>query len=137
MHESIGHAVELDRVLGREASYAGTSFVPADAIGSLRYGSELMSVTADATLAGGLGSYRWDDEGVEGRAVPIVREGVLARLPVLARDRRRDRPRALGRLHARRRLRPPADRAHDERQSRAGRGGHARTTSSPTPTTAC
>ena len=78
IHESIGHAVELDRVLGREASYAGTSFVPADAIGSLRYGSDQMSVTADATSGGGLGSYRWDDEGVEGREVPIVREGVLA-----------------------------------------------------------
>jgi TldD protein len=78
VHESIGHAVELDRVLGREASYAGTSFVPADGIGSLRYGSEHVNVTADATTPGGLGSYRWDDEGVEGRAVPIVREGVLA-----------------------------------------------------------
>src|SRR3954449_5473840 len=77
VHESVGHAVELDRVLGGEASYAGTSWVPADAIGSLRYGSELMNVTADATNPGGLGSYRWDDEGVEGRAVPIVRDGVL------------------------------------------------------------
>jgi TldD protein len=77
VHESVGHAVELDRVLGREASYAGTSFVPADGIGKLRFGSEWMNVTADATSAGGLGSYRWDDEGVEGRPVPIVREGVL------------------------------------------------------------
>jgi TldD protein len=78
VHESIGHAVELDRVLGREASYAGTSFVGADGIGSLRIGSALVNVTADATNPGGLGSFRWDDEGVEGRAVPIVREGVLA-----------------------------------------------------------
>ena len=78
VHESVGHAVELDRVLGREASYAGTSFVPADGIGSLRYGSEHMNVTADATSPGGLGGYRWDDEGVEGRPVPIVRDGVLA-----------------------------------------------------------
>jgi len=77
VHESVGHAVELDRVLGSEASYAGISWVPPDAIGKLRYGSELMNVTADATSPGGLGSYRWDDEGVEGRAVPIVREGVL------------------------------------------------------------
>jgi TldD protein len=78
VHESVGHAVELDRVLGREASYAGTSFVPADGIGRLRFGSELVNVTADATNPGGLGSYRWDDEGVEGRPVPIVRDGVLA-----------------------------------------------------------
>jgi TldD protein len=77
VHESVGHAVELDRVLGGEASYAGVSWVPPDAIGNLRYGSELMNVTADATNPGGLGSYRWDDEGVEGRAVPIVRDGVL------------------------------------------------------------
>jgi TldD protein len=78
VHESVGHAVELDRVLGREASYAGTSFVPADGIGSLRFGSEHVSVTADATNGGGLGSFRWDDEGVEGRQVPILRDGVLA-----------------------------------------------------------
>ena len=78
VHESVGHAVELDRVLGREASYAGTSFVAADAIGSLRIGSGHVNVTADATNPGGLGSFRWDDEGVEGRAVPIVRDGVLA-----------------------------------------------------------
>jgi TldD protein len=77
VHESLGHAVELDRVLGREASYAGTSFVPPDAIGSLRLGSPQVSVTADAGSPGGLGSFRWDDEGVEGRAVPIVRSGVL------------------------------------------------------------
>jgi TldD protein len=78
VHESVGHAVELDRVLGREASYAGTSFVPADGIGRLRFGSDSVNVTADPTNPGGLGTYRWDDEGVEGRPVPIVREGVLA-----------------------------------------------------------
>jgi TldD protein len=78
VHESVGHAVELDRVLGREASYAGTSFVPVDGVGALRFGSECVNVTADATNPGGLGSYHWDDEGVEGRPVPILREGVLA-----------------------------------------------------------
>jgi TldD protein len=78
VHESVGHAVELDRVLGREASYAGTSFVPADGVGALRFGSESVNVTADATTPGGLGTYRWDDEGVEGRPVAILREGVLA-----------------------------------------------------------
>jgi TldD protein len=78
VHESVGHAVELDRVLGREASYAGTSFVPPQGIGSFRFGSERVNVTADATTPGGLGSFRWDDEGVEGRPLPIVRDGVLA-----------------------------------------------------------
>jgi TldD protein len=77
VHESVGHAVELDRILGAEASYAGTSFLsPAD-LGGFRYGSELMNVIADATCPGGLGSFRWDDEGVEGRRMPLVHEGVL------------------------------------------------------------
>jgi TldD protein len=73
----VGHAVELDRVLGREASYAGTSYAGAESAGALRIGSPLMNVTADATTPGGLGSFRWDDEGVEAQAVPIVREGTL------------------------------------------------------------
>jgi TldD protein len=78
IHESVGHALELDRVLGREASYAGTSFVPPDGIGSMRLGSDLVSFTADAKSPGGLGTYRWDDEGVSGRREPLVREGMLA-----------------------------------------------------------
>jgi TldD protein len=78
LHESVGHAVELDRVLGTEASYAGTSFVRAEDRGSLQFGSPLMNVTADATVEGGLGSFAWDDEGVAARAEPIVRDGVLA-----------------------------------------------------------
>jgi TldD protein len=78
VHESVGHAVELDRVLGTEASYAGTSFVTVADRGRLRFGSEQMSVTADATAPGGLGSYGWDDEGVAAHSEPIVREGVLA-----------------------------------------------------------
>jgi TldD protein len=77
IHESVGHASELDRVLGREASYAGTSYLAPDSAGSYRVGSPLMNVTADATAPGGLGSFRWDDEGVEGQAVPLVRQGVL------------------------------------------------------------
>jgi len=77
LHESVGHALELDRILGLEASYAGTSWVSAPDIGRLRYGSELMNVTADATLPGGLGSFGWDDEGVAARAVGLVRDGVL------------------------------------------------------------
>jgi len=77
VHESVGHAVELDRVLGREASYAGTSFVQVPDLGSLQYGSEHMNVSADATSPGGLGSFGWDDEGVAGHAFPLVSEGVL------------------------------------------------------------
>lgn len=77
VHESVGHAVELDRVLGTEASYAGTSFLDPTHAGSFRYGSDLMNVTADATVPGGLGTFGWDDEGVAAQAVPIVRAGVL------------------------------------------------------------
>jgi TldD protein len=77
IHESIGHALELDRMLLGEASYAGTSWVsPAD-LGGLRYGSELLNITADATLPGGLGSFGWDDEGVAAMRTPLIEAGVL------------------------------------------------------------
>jgi len=77
IHESVGHAVELDRVLGRELSYAGGSYLTPDDVAAYRVGSPLMNVTADATMPSGLGSFRWDDEGVKAQAVPIVREGEL------------------------------------------------------------
>jgi TldD protein len=77
VHESIGHALELDRILLGEASYAGTSWVSPGDLGSLRYGSELVHVTADATLAGGLGSFGWDDEGVAGARTDLIEGGVL------------------------------------------------------------
>jgi TldD protein len=77
VHESVGHALELDRVLGREASYAGTSFVQVPDLGALRYGSDQMNVVADATSVSGLGSFGWDDEGVAGHAFPLVSGGVL------------------------------------------------------------
>ena len=78
VHESIGHAVELDRVLGYEASYAGTSFVTLDKLGTFRYGSELMNVYADATTPRGLGTFGYDDEGVKAQRVPIVKDGIFA-----------------------------------------------------------
>jgi TldD protein len=77
VHESIGHPTELDRVYGTEAAYAGTSFLKPEDIGSLRYGSELMNVTADSTTPGGLGTFAFDDEGVRARREPIVEAGVL------------------------------------------------------------
>ncbi len=77
VHESIGHALELDRILLGEASYAGTSWVsPAD-IGTLRYGSPLLSISADATLTGALGSFGWDDEGVAAQRTMLIEDGVL------------------------------------------------------------
>jgi len=77
VHESVGHAVELDRIYGSEAAYAGTSWISAAKIGALRYGSDGMNVVADATEPGGLGTFGWDDEGVPGQRVPIVERGTL------------------------------------------------------------
>jgi TldD protein len=77
VHESIGHPIELDRVYGTEASYAGTSFLAPGDLGSLRYGSPLMNATADATTPRGLGTFAFDDEGVAATREPIVVEGVL------------------------------------------------------------
>lgn len=75
VHESCGHPTELDRVFGTEASYAGTSFMTTDKLGKLQYGSELVSITADATCPAGLGSYGYDDEGVPGQRVPLIDHG--------------------------------------------------------------
>jgi TldD protein len=77
IHESIGHAIELDRVLGMEEAFAGSSFVRPDDRGRLRYASDLVSITADASLAGGLGSFGWDDEGVPAQRLPIIVDGVF------------------------------------------------------------
>lgn len=77
VHESIGHAVELDRVLGTEASYAGTSFVTLEKLGKFKYGSEIVNVTANALHPGGLGTFGWDDEGVPAQATPIIRNGMF------------------------------------------------------------
>jgi TldD protein len=78
VHESCGHPIELDRVLGMEASYAGTSFLTPDKLREgFRYGSPEVNITADATLPGGLGSFAYDDEGVPGRRTDIVKGGVF------------------------------------------------------------
>ena len=77
IHESIGHATELDRALGYEAAYAGTSFATFDQLGSLRYGSPIMQVTGDRTAEHGLASIGYDDEGVATSQFDLIRDGVL------------------------------------------------------------
>jgi TldD protein len=78
VHESCGHPTELDRVFGTEASYAGTSFLTTDKLDAgFRYGSDLIDIVADATAPGGMGTFGWDDEGVEAQAVPLVKEGIF------------------------------------------------------------
>ena len=77
IHESIGHATELDRALGYEAAYAGTSFATPDKRGSLQYGSSIMNVTGDRTAPHGLASVAIDDEGVASQSFPLIENGIL------------------------------------------------------------
>jgi len=77
IHESVGHPIELDRVLGEEANFAGTSFLTLEKLNHLRYGSDIVNVVADARIAHGpgLGSFAYDDEGVPAQCTDIIRDG--------------------------------------------------------------
>ncbi|MBI4164832.1 MAG: TldD/PmbA family protein [Acidobacteria bacterium] len=77
IHESIGHPIELDRVLGTEANFAGMSFLTIEKLNNLRYGSEIVNAVADATVAHGpgLGTFAYDDEGVPAQCTPIIKDG--------------------------------------------------------------
>jgi TldD protein len=77
IHESVGHATELDRALGYEAAYAGTSFATYDQLGSLKYGSPVMQVRGDRVVEHGLSSIGYDDEGVAGQSFDLINEGIL------------------------------------------------------------
>jgi len=79
IHESIGHPLELDRILGDERNYAGTSFVTPDMFGTYRYGSDLLNVTFDPTRPEQLASYAFDDEGQPARREYLIKDGVLLR----------------------------------------------------------
>lgn len=77
VHESCGHPIELDRVMGSELSFAGGSFLSLDKLNTLKYGSEHVTITADATVPGGLGSFGYDDEGVQAQRSYIVKNGLF------------------------------------------------------------
>lgn len=77
VHESCGHPTELDRVYGMEAAYAGTSFMTPDLLGNLKYGSDLVTIVADATVPGALGTFGWDDEGVPAQRVNLIDRGMF------------------------------------------------------------
>ncbi len=77
VHESCGHPIELDRVLGMEAAYAGTSFLTLDKRGTIKYGAPIVNIVADATVPGGLGSFGFDDEGVPAQRTDVVKEGIF------------------------------------------------------------
>jgi predicted Zn-dependent protease len=79
IHESIGHPLELDRILGDERNYAGTSFVTPEMFGSYRYGSDLLNITFDPTRAEELASYGFDDEGQPARREYLIQHGILQR----------------------------------------------------------
>jgi TldD protein len=94
IHESIGHATELDRALGYEAAYAGTSFATFDKLGSLVYGSPHMHVTGDRTAEYGLSTVGFDDDGVAGQQWDLIRDGILVGYQL---DRRMAKLKDLGR----------------------------------------
>ena len=94
IHESIGHATELDRALGYEAAFAGTSFATFDKLGTLRYGSPVMNVTGDRVAEHGLATIGYDDEGVAGQRWDLVKDGVLVGYQL---DRRMAKLKGLGR----------------------------------------
>ena len=118
IHESIGHPIELDRVLGQEANFAGMSFLTVDKLRKLKYGSDIVNVVADARLAHGpgLGTFAYDDEGVPAQCTPIITQRPLYRLPEQSRNGFRHRRRSLQRHDANGKLEPPADYSHDEHQ---------------------
>lgn len=77
IHESVGHATELDRALGYEANYAGTTYLTPDRLGSFRFASDVVNLVADNTEPGTLAATGYDDDGVSGQRWDIVREGVF------------------------------------------------------------
>ncbi len=79
IHESVGHPLEIDRILGDERNYAGSSFVRVQDFGQLRYGSERMNITFDPTVEHELASYAFDDGGLEARREYLIRDGILLR----------------------------------------------------------
>ena len=124
IHESIGHATELDRALGYEANYAGTSFATYDKLNTLQYGSPVMHVTGDRTTPHGLSTVGYDDEGVADAAVGHHQGRRPRRLPARPLDgahlRRRAERRTLQRLRVRRLPRPHPDPADGQRLAATG-----------------
>ena len=123
IHESIGHATELDRALGYEAAYAGTSFATFDKLGTLQYGSPVMHVTGDRTAEHGLSTVGFDDEGVQTQQWDLVTRRHPGRLPARPADGPAQGPerRPLQRLRLRRLPAARADPADGERLAAAGR----------------
>ncbi len=110
IHESIGHPLELDRILGDERNYAGTSFVTPDMFGSYRYGSELLNVTFAPDVPGELASYAFDDDGAPAGRAWLIRQGLLVRGLGGVRSQRRSGLPGVASTRASTWSRPPIDR---------------------------
>ncbi len=110
VHESIGHPLELDRILGDERNFAGTSFVTPDMFGTYRYGSELLDVTFDPTLPEEFASYAFDDDGSPAKREHLIRKGVLERPLGALLSQRRAGPSGVSNSRADGWNRPPIDR---------------------------
>ena len=118
IHESIGHPIELDRVLGMEANFAGMSFLTTEKLGKLRYGSDIVNVVADARLehGPGLGTFGYDDEGVPAQCTPIITDGLFTGYLSNRETGCFHRPETLRRNDAHGIVEPPADHPHDQHQ---------------------
>jgi len=110
IHESIGHPLELDRILGDERNFAGTSFVTMDMFGHYRYGSDLLNVTYDPDRAEQFATYRWDDEGSEAERTYLIRDGILERPLGSAMSQARSGMQGVANARACSWNRPPIDR---------------------------
>jgi predicted Zn-dependent protease len=141
IHESIGHPLELDRILGDERNFAGTSFVTPEMFGTYRYGSELLDVTFDPTIPEELASYGWDDEGTKAERVHLIERGILKRPLGGAVSQARARLPGVANARADNWNRPPIDRmanlnlepgssSFDELVARIDRGVYMQTNSS-------
>ena len=141
IHESIGHPLELDRILGDERNFAGTSFVTPDMLGHYRYGSELLNVTFDPTRPEELASYGYDDEGTRAERAFLIRRGILERPLGGAVSQARAGLPGVANARADNWNRPPIDRmanlnlepgdaAFDELVARIGRGVYMQTNAS-------
>jgi predicted Zn-dependent protease len=110
IHESIGHPLELDRILGDERNYAGTSFVTPDMFGTYRYGSKHLNITFDPTIDGEASSYAFDDEGTPATREHLIKDGILQRPLGSAQSQRRANLPGVANARACHWNRPPIDR---------------------------
>jgi predicted Zn-dependent protease len=110
IHESIGHPLELDRILGDERNFAGTSFVTQGMFGTYRYGSDLLNVTFDPNVSGQFASYEWDDDGVRAEKTVVIDRGMLVAPLGSVVSQRRAGMRGVASARATSWNRPPIDR---------------------------